>query len=655
LEDTVAIPITLKVYKGDALVATKDFERDIIKIGRLASAHLSLDDEKVSRIHAVIDANDDRVSITDMGSMEGTYVNGKRVNKTTLQWGDEVKLGSTRLIVERRAANSTQPLSGITGGMPAVVPSGLQMVAAAPTPPPAVLSAVPKVQVSADAFAAAPAPVLDAVPPPPAYEPPVVAAPPQPKAVRAVPQPPAGATALKPGRPRNETTSAEVGLQVRFTWGDQLLSVFQFDKPTSFKIGSTAAAKFHLDTAKLGAEEFELVKSSGSDFVIRLPSKATGEVDDSRGPIPLNECNRLNNDGGGYAMTMTTRDFVWAELGGGVRVEFTFAPMPKKVFVPMHERMDFQFVNLLLLVFFIVGGFVITAKNMDLSDDSLGDDLNSHKAVVAKFMLKEEEKKKNPFLEKLASEKKNQGEAAAKAAKAEGKMGKKDMKQDTKQRSAQKAIDPNAKDRAKSMVSQLFAGRNGGITTIFGKGGLGGDLKSATGNLMGNVTGDSGGLGGMGLRGSETGGGGQGNTVGIGAIGTHGRGGGNGAYGNGVGDIGKKAETGISIDSDGANVQGSIDKELIRQVIHRNRQQIRYCYETQLTRFPKLEGKVAVSFVIGPEGTVQQARTASSTVGNPELESCLVARFKSWQFPKPKGGGIAQVTYPVVLTQSGAK
>ncbi len=126
-----------------------------------------------------------------------------------------------------------------------------------------------------------------------------------------------------------------------------------------------------------------------------------------------------------------------------------------------------------------------------------------------------------------------------------------------------------------------------------------------------------------------------------------------GAYGNGVGGLGGKKDVDIGIQSDNAVVQGSLDKELIRQVIHRNRQQIRYCYETQLVHFPKLEGKVAISFVIGPEGSVQLAKVAQSSVNNPELEQCLAARFKSWLFPKPKGGGIVQVTYPVVLKQSG--
>jgi hypothetical protein len=35
------------------------------------------------------------------------------------------------------------------------------------------------------------------------------------------------------------------------------------------------------------------------------------------------------------------------------------------------------------------------------------------------------------------------------------------------------------------------------------------------------------------------------------------------------------------------------------------------------------------------------------------VESCINARVKSWQFPKPKGGGIVVVTYPFLFKQSG--
>ncbi|HEX7487520.1 MAG TPA: FHA domain-containing protein, partial [Anaeromyxobacteraceae bacterium] len=97
----MATPVTLKVFRGDELVRTEHFTRDIIKIGRLSSAHLCLEDERISRIHSVIEVGaDGRVSIIDMGSAEGTFVNGKRVSKGPLRHGDEIKLGGLRIVVE---------------------------------------------------------------------------------------------------------------------------------------------------------------------------------------------------------------------------------------------------------------------------------------------------------------------------------------------------------------------------------------------------------------------------------------------------------------------------------------------------------------------------------------------------------------------------
>ena len=97
----MAVSLTLKVFKGDELIATKEFDRDIIKIGRLSSAHLCLEGEKVSRIHSVLEvAADGTLSIIDMGSVEGTFVNGKRVNKGALVFGDEIKIGNTTIKVE---------------------------------------------------------------------------------------------------------------------------------------------------------------------------------------------------------------------------------------------------------------------------------------------------------------------------------------------------------------------------------------------------------------------------------------------------------------------------------------------------------------------------------------------------------------------------
>src|SRR5689334_11230974 len=128
------VPLTLRVFKGDTLVTSKDFERDIIKIGRLASAHLCLDDEKVSRIHSVIEvAPDGAISIIDMGSAEGTFVNGKKVSRGALRVGDQITLGGLRIVVESDVGASNDAQNhAVAPVQPAPAPA-----AAAPAPVPA--------------------------------------------------------------------------------------------------------------------------------------------------------------------------------------------------------------------------------------------------------------------------------------------------------------------------------------------------------------------------------------------------------------------------------------------------------------------------------------------------------------------------------------
>src|SRR5262245_15911890 len=92
------VPLTFRIFKGDQLIREERLSLSVIKLGKVPSAHLKLDDETVSRMHAIIEVNGPGdVSIIDLGSTKGTFVNGQKVNKAKLQSGDTIVVGETRI------------------------------------------------------------------------------------------------------------------------------------------------------------------------------------------------------------------------------------------------------------------------------------------------------------------------------------------------------------------------------------------------------------------------------------------------------------------------------------------------------------------------------------------------------------------------------
>jgi pSer/pThr/pTyr-binding forkhead associated (FHA) protein len=66
-----------------------------------------LDDDKISRKHAMFFLDDDGPSVVDLLSTNGTHVNGKKVSDADLVEGDIVNIGKTRFIVRREDDESS--------------------------------------------------------------------------------------------------------------------------------------------------------------------------------------------------------------------------------------------------------------------------------------------------------------------------------------------------------------------------------------------------------------------------------------------------------------------------------------------------------------------------------------------------------------------
>src|SRR5690242_19007152 len=69
-------------------------------LGRHPNNTVQILDRIVSKEHCHIDMVDGRYVLKDLGSLNGTYVNGERVGDRVLNHGDEITLGSMRILFQ---------------------------------------------------------------------------------------------------------------------------------------------------------------------------------------------------------------------------------------------------------------------------------------------------------------------------------------------------------------------------------------------------------------------------------------------------------------------------------------------------------------------------------------------------------------------------
>lgn len=89
----------LLVKRGPNAGSTFLLEADATSVGRAPESDVFLDDVTVSRKHAqIVRRADGSFSVADVGSLNGTYVNGEQVDETQLATGDEVQIGMFKLM-----------------------------------------------------------------------------------------------------------------------------------------------------------------------------------------------------------------------------------------------------------------------------------------------------------------------------------------------------------------------------------------------------------------------------------------------------------------------------------------------------------------------------------------------------------------------------
>jgi len=89
----------VSIATGSFGTVTHELVEESSRVGRHDESLIVLDDVSVSRHHAVFTRTaSGRVTVRDLNSLNGTYVNGQRVEEAILRSGDEVQIGKFKMI-----------------------------------------------------------------------------------------------------------------------------------------------------------------------------------------------------------------------------------------------------------------------------------------------------------------------------------------------------------------------------------------------------------------------------------------------------------------------------------------------------------------------------------------------------------------------------
>ncbi len=120
--------ITLRVLDGADCGRVYEQLPTPVTIGREEGNTIQINDERVSRFHVKIQADQDKIVITDLESTNGTRINGEDIQLRILRYGDTIMIGRTVLlfgsreqIAERLAALRGDPaLTGSVENVPSL-------------------------------------------------------------------------------------------------------------------------------------------------------------------------------------------------------------------------------------------------------------------------------------------------------------------------------------------------------------------------------------------------------------------------------------------------------------------------------------------------------------------------------------------------------
>jgi pSer/pThr/pTyr-binding forkhead associated (FHA) protein len=695
------VTLTFALYKGDQLVRRDSVTQDIVKVGKDPKSHLRVDDELASRMHAVIEvASTDDITLIDLGNEPGTVVNGARVNKCKIHPGDQVQIGNTMIVLE----NAEQASAAVEAAPPA------PMMASAPMPAPMAPPPAPAMPPPAGAnpFAGGPDPFA-----PKAANPfgggaganpfgggsdPFAFASPNPFAAAADPfgggEQQAGEGGFKyvmtksgPDVNPDEVEMVNVpSLEVMILWGDTVLHVQHLTPPRSVYVGEeegkNLACDYFIPQEKLGTTRAPIVLAApgaGVNMVIlpkakgtiELPGQPKMKIEDAIAQGKVQPCAELS---GAHQIALMPGAKVRMELDNLI-FQVATVNAGRKSSAGLFASRDWTtglYIGLSLLVHTgLLAAMAFFMPPLGLTDDEgvSKDQLFLIQQYLNAAAEREMEQKET---EQVAEDRPDnkEGGTGTRAKGEEGSMGNPNSRDANKRYGVAGPKDNQDAHIARSaalreaaefgMIGLLNTGAGGdpnAPTAPWGRDdSLGTDPISARGNMWGDSIGDAFGAGGLGLSGIGEGGGGRGEGIGLGSIGTLGHGAGTGTgqgFGSGHGRLGGSHRTKPPQVRMGATtVNGRLPPEVIQRIVRQNYGRFRLCYENGLRNNPNLQGRVAVRFVIGRDGSVSNVGNGGSDLPDPAVVQCVIRAYYGLSFPQPEGG-IVTVVYPIMFSPGG--
>jgi hypothetical protein len=639
----VPLSIILKVYDGGRLKLARAFRCPQVRLGT-GEVELQLSGANVASLHALIELGG-QTAVLRASSSAPLFLNGQPILAAPLRTGDLITLGSLRVMVElREPAKLPEPqrrarFQVIDGEREAEVQTSvhplpdLQLVRELRTQEGRHESAAPSVQSPPPV---GPAPGAASIAPAETTPEPAQPSAPGPQIEEA----------LAPvGEPLPAGPLSGIGFAlVEVSWGDQLLAAHCVEPGQPLTVGMQRGC----DAFVPGLRRASVVTNDSSGWLLRAPPEMglsllrRGETVGGR-ELLARGWGRM--DEGGLVAPLEPGACGLLQAGGlslRVRVVPEAVPVGRAREDVRGVLATAMLAALLVGTLGLMHRFLPPPRVPPVQQDI-------HRPLIVRAGPPRKEAAAPKPTPQKAQARQEPGRAYARHRGVEGQAGSPTAPR--RNLRAEKTRSDAAIVAESGLLKALKGGK--GASDVFGAA-LGTGTRDALGHLDGPRVGDAHGDLGAGLKSlGGTGGGGDGSGLGLSRIGTKGIGGGTADYGEGRGALKGKGNAAIGFAPGKPEVQGEIDPELIRKVVHAHRAQIRACYELELNARPKLAGKVVTAWTIDPQGLVTESHVAESTLGDAQVERCVTSRIKTWRFPLPKGGGEVFVTYPFIFTRGG--